>query len=316
MPIVPPPEYKKRFAALDYDGPDYVRDGNPNPIAVAIDDAIQSQKPRPEFPPVDVQHLMDLYDDEIGSLDEELAVLLADLEKRGLLERTIVVLAADNGEQFLEHGFLKHGYTLYDTDIHTPLAWRIPGVGPGEISAPVQNLDLVPTLLDYLGVRLDSLALEGRSLRGLIEGTSSGARRWHLCLRHAGPQTRRRRRPLQAPLQCADEAVRARRSARRPGRARRCAGAQPGGFSAPAAAPERVGDEDGARQTGGVGARRPGSAGAPARPRLSALIRSPGRRPRLISNCYHRLRTPRKDPVWRRHDRPCGSLGLPENTRE
>jgi arylsulfatase A-like enzyme len=69
---------------------------------------------------------------------------------------------------------MKHCYTLFDTDILTPLAMRIPGVDGIEIAAPVQNLDLVPTLLDLLGVDTAKFQFEGKSRRDLIEGASPG----------------------------------------------------------------------------------------------------------------------------------------------
>jgi arylsulfatase A-like enzyme len=167
-PYRPPGWYRKRYSA-DYQGLDFVAAGNPNPIA----DAIQHQRPLPDYEPADLQHLIDLYDDEITYFDGEFAVLMGYLGSRGLLERTIVVLASDHGEQFLEHGFMKHCHTLYDTDIGTPLAFRVPGSAEGlEVAAPVQNVDIMPTLLDYAGIDASDLGLDGRSLRPWIDGSA------------------------------------------------------------------------------------------------------------------------------------------------
>lgn len=165
-PYRPPSWYQKRYSA-GYEGLDYIAAGNPNPIA----DAIHWQRPLPEYQPADLQHLINLYDDEISYFDGELGVLLGELASRGVLDHTIVVLAADHGEQFLEHGFLKHCYTLFDTDIHTPLAFRIPGEGEGlNVDAAVQNVDIVPTILDYAGIPSADRGFEGRSLRPYMEG--------------------------------------------------------------------------------------------------------------------------------------------------
>lgn len=169
-PYRPPGWYKKRFAQ-SYEGLEFVKTGNPNPIA----DAIHRGRGLPEYQPPDLQHLIDLYDDEIAFFDGEFAVLVGDLGNRGLLDRTIVIIAADHGEQFLEHGFMKHCYTLFDTDILTPLAFRIPGVDRRQVFTPVQNVDVVPTILDYLGIEAEPFHFEGRSLRGLIEGETPGA---------------------------------------------------------------------------------------------------------------------------------------------
>src|SRR6185436_9422647 len=75
----------------------------------------------------------------------------------------------DHGEEFLEHGHVKHCRTVFDTLVKTPLFVHLPGAPAQTIAAPVQNLDIVPTLLDYLGVPAGEAKLEGRSLRPLIE---------------------------------------------------------------------------------------------------------------------------------------------------
>jgi arylsulfatase A-like enzyme len=168
-PYRPPPWYRRRYSAA-YEGLDFVAAGNPNPIA----DAIQWQKLMPEYQPRDLQHLIDLYDDEITYFDGDFAVLMGDLASRGVLERTIVVLVADHGEQFLEHGYMKHCNTLFDTDIHTPLSFRLPGVAAMELFEPVQNVDAVPTILDYAGIDPSEYEFDGRSLRRLIEGRQDG----------------------------------------------------------------------------------------------------------------------------------------------
>jgi len=170
-PYKPPPWYAPQFAQ-GYDGLDFIKVGNPNPIA----DAIRTQRQVPEYQQSDLEHLVDLYDDEIRYFDGEFGVLVADLDNRGLLDRTIVVLVADHGEQFLEHGYMKHCFTLFDTDILTPLAWYIPGVTASEVAAPVEHVDILPTLLDYLGIDSSAFGFEGHSARALIEGGGATTR--------------------------------------------------------------------------------------------------------------------------------------------
>jgi arylsulfatase A-like enzyme len=120
--------------------------------------------------PGDVQYLIDLYDDEIAYFDSQLALLLQELERGGFLENSLVVFVADHGEEFLEHGQIKHCRTLFDSLVKVPLLLRIPGVEPAVLSGPAQALDLVPTVLDYLGLDTAKLHLEGRSLRPMIAG--------------------------------------------------------------------------------------------------------------------------------------------------
>jgi arylsulfatase A-like enzyme len=116
-------------------------------------------------------HLSDLYDEEIASFDEQLALLLAKLRERRLLDRTLIVLAADHGEELYEHGQFGHCRSIaYETTQKTPLVLWIPGAGRGlRRDALAENLDIVPTVLDYLGLSAAGRDLEGASLRPVIE---------------------------------------------------------------------------------------------------------------------------------------------------
>lgn len=171
-PYRPPPEWKRRFATGAPGSPakDWVEKGDPNPIG----DWLYKGKPNPGLTPEDLRHLKDLYDEEIAYLDSQLAGLLASLRRAGLLDDSIVVLAADHGEEFLEHGDIKHCRNLFDTSLRVPLLVRIPGVAAKTVPRPVQNLDLVPTILDYLGIAAGGARFEGRSLRPEIEGKGTG----------------------------------------------------------------------------------------------------------------------------------------------
>lgn len=151
----------------------FIRQGEPTPIA----EMIYNGKPDPGVTPADLQHLIDLYDEEIAYFDRRFGELLAAVREAGLLDDTILVLTADHGEDFLEHDHIKHCRTLFDTTIKTPLIVHVPGAEPRVVAAPVQNLDIVPTLLDYAGVDAAGFQLEGRSLRALIEGREDGGER-------------------------------------------------------------------------------------------------------------------------------------------
>ena len=127
------------------------------------------------FRPQDVAHLSDLYDDEVRFFDGELAKLLAELERRGVTERTIVVLLADHGEELLDHGHWSHCRDhAYSTILETPLVIATPGAPSAERWTPVSNVDLVPTILDLAGAPFDPASLDGRSLVPLLarEGSS------------------------------------------------------------------------------------------------------------------------------------------------
>src|SRR5439155_356876 len=88
---------------------------------------------------------------EIRAWDVELGTLLDTLAGRGLADSTIVVLIADHGEEFQEHGRLKHRIHLYDELLHVPLVIAGPGVRPGRVAEQAQGIDLFPTLAALLG---------------------------------------------------------------------------------------------------------------------------------------------------------------------
>ncbi|HYG64381.1 MAG TPA: sulfatase [Thermoanaerobaculia bacterium] len=162
-PYAPPPGHVRRFATGSPDKA-FIREGNPNPIG----DMLYKGAPDPGATPADLQHLVGLYDDEIAYFDAQLALLLQRLRETGRMEDTLVVLTSDHGEEFLEHGHIKHCRTLFDTSIRIPLILHVPGAAPRTVTRPAENVDVVPTLLDLLGIGTEGLRLEGRSLRPLL----------------------------------------------------------------------------------------------------------------------------------------------------
>ncbi len=165
-PYEPPKNYRRRFAG-EYNGFDFIRDGDPTPIG----DMLYDEGPQYDLEDRDIQHLVDLYDDEIRSFDNVFRKLIQRLREHGLLERTIVALVSDHGEEFLEHGHIKHCRGAWSTLNHVPMILWIPGIEDGgRVDRAVENLDLVPTLLDYVGVDPELHGFEGASLRRAIEG--------------------------------------------------------------------------------------------------------------------------------------------------
>jgi arylsulfatase A-like enzyme len=173
-PYKPPPGERRHFRFLrTASDKKFIRQGTTTPI----EEMIYKGKPDPGLTPDDLQHLIGLYDEEIAYFDRRFGELLAAVREAGLLDDTILVFTSDHGEEFLEHGHICHCRTLFDNAIKTPLIVRVPGVEPRKVAAPVQNLDIVPTLLDYAGVDTAAFPLEGHSLRALIEGREDrGAR--------------------------------------------------------------------------------------------------------------------------------------------
>jgi arylsulfatase A-like enzyme len=94
------------------------------------------------------------YDASIASQDAALGELFAELERRGILENTIVVITSDHGEQLGEHGLFAHGNSLYMQNLHVPLVVVAPGRGvPAgrRVEAPVTLRSLAATVLDLAG---------------------------------------------------------------------------------------------------------------------------------------------------------------------
>jgi arylsulfatase A-like enzyme len=92
-----------------------------------------------------------LYDAEIRYLDTALGELFAYLEEAGLWEDLVVVLVADHGRQFLEHGEWGHGKELYNEETHVPFLLKADG-RRGHVESTVSTIDLYPTLLRVAGL--------------------------------------------------------------------------------------------------------------------------------------------------------------------
>ncbi len=105
-----------------------------------------------DFSPAARQHLVDLYDGEVAFLDACVGELRAALQVRSLLDRTLVVLVADHGEELFEHGRLGHGFSLFEEQIRVPLLLVGPGVPAGlRVAARTGTAGLANTLLLLAG---------------------------------------------------------------------------------------------------------------------------------------------------------------------
>ena len=103
-----------------------------------------------------------LYDAEVAQNDRAFGELLDELEARGLAEDTAVIHVSDHGEEFEEHGRWEHGVSLYEEVLRIPLVMRLPGVPAQRVEPPAQHVDVLPTLLGYLGI--EALPTDGRDL--------------------------------------------------------------------------------------------------------------------------------------------------------
>ncbi len=108
--------------------------------------------------PKNIQLACDAYDNCIASLDHDVGRLIDELQTRGLLEKTLLILTSDHGEQFGEHGTFGHGLSLYEPEVHVPMLMISPGRVPaGRVVAEAVSLRDVPaTVVDFLDLKTAS----------------------------------------------------------------------------------------------------------------------------------------------------------------
>lgn len=111
------------------------------------------------------------YDAEIAYMDTCLGHILNLLDDLRLSDDTLLVMTADHGEEFDEHGCWFDHHGLYETNTRIPLILRLPGaIRPGvRVPGLTRMTDLTPTIVDYLEVPTPDMVFDGRSLRPLIE---------------------------------------------------------------------------------------------------------------------------------------------------
>lgn len=104
----------------------------------------------------DKQNILSLYDGAIKYFDYNFGKIIDNLRKLGILNNTIIILTADHGEEFWEHGGFAHGHTLYNEVLQVPLIIDYSSHLPSKrIESYVQLLDLFPTILDIAGIQND-----------------------------------------------------------------------------------------------------------------------------------------------------------------
>lgn len=168
-PYTPPPPYD-RIAPDDCTD---CLDGGP-----ALIEKLRTER-NPELRPAQINRLLQYYDGEIAFTDEQLGRLWAALQALGLDENTLIVVVGSHGESFGEHTLWLHGSGLYDSEVHVPLIFRLPGVLPAglKIDAVAQQIDIMPTVLDLLGLPIPA-QVEGKSLLPLVRGQDDGGERY------------------------------------------------------------------------------------------------------------------------------------------
>jgi arylsulfatase A-like enzyme len=159
-PYQPPSPFRERFER---------RPGVKIPNITA--DRANNAELEKRFTPDEARASRDLYDGAIAYLDSEIGALLRQMNDRGLLENTIVILTSDHGEAFAEQGLLGHANSLYRPTLQVPLVISWPGHLPAgtRIDQPVSLRDIAATLADLTSGPAD---FPGRSLRRFWDGSA------------------------------------------------------------------------------------------------------------------------------------------------
>lgn len=177
-PYDPPPPFDTRFGP-DAPIPKSRRDGGP--VAKKWMKDVSAGVVRASDAEVD--HLRRLYDGNLGFADQEVGYLRGELESRGMLDNTVVIIAGDHGEALLEHGWIGHNTQVFEESARVPLIVILPksmraGGSPSRIAPLVDLTDIAPTVLDVFGLVGEggtAREFQGVSLFKTIE-SSSGAR--------------------------------------------------------------------------------------------------------------------------------------------
>jgi arylsulfatase A-like enzyme len=161
-PYEPPAPYDQHF---DHRRDPARRQGGVDPLALIA----------PTRDRTSVAETLDRYDGEIFYNDVHLGRLLQGLRAMDVLRDAILVVTADHGEEFFEHGTIGHGKSLYEEVVRVPFLVSWPGrIAPATVDRPAGLIDVMPTLLELTGFVTPSAA-QGVSFAGTLRGTTPTA---------------------------------------------------------------------------------------------------------------------------------------------
>jgi arylsulfatase A-like enzyme len=159
-PYDPPDPFRTMWTDPDYSGPDW-----PRSTAAELITGYNSG----EIDSTALTHMINSYDGEIAYTDSQLRRVFNYLHEKGHADNTLIILVADHGEEFGEHGGVLHGFQLYQETTRVPLIITGPGISIGYIDHNVVGqIDILPSLLEYLKIPVPE-QVEGRNIIGLNE---------------------------------------------------------------------------------------------------------------------------------------------------
>lgn len=160
-PYLPPRGYRARYLAREREAPDAGR-------RLPVSRSQSGNGAIPRYQLIDGERRVAFYragyDGEVRHVDDEIGRLARKLRSLGLLERAVLVFAADHGESLGEADYwFAHGERLIESQVRVPLFVRVPGQAAGSIAEPVSLVDVAPTLAALLEIPLRG-PLRGRDL--------------------------------------------------------------------------------------------------------------------------------------------------------
>ncbi|WP_165231282.1 sulfatase-like hydrolase/transferase [Aquisphaera insulae] len=174
-PFLPPRDATRRFGLCKLSEREQVEILKHAHETMASPSASADDKARARKVVQDVKR--DGYESSIAYLDEQIGRLMDELQSRGLLENTLVIVTSDHGEHFEERGFYGHGLSLYRREIHVPLVVVPPSgaaIARRSIPEPVSLRDIPATVADFAGLG-DRSPFPGRSLTRCFRPSSEPA---------------------------------------------------------------------------------------------------------------------------------------------
>lgn len=171
-PYDPPPPFDTRFGP-DGPIPKRLRDGGA-PAKQWLKDVNQGVV---QASAEEIEHLRRLYDGNLAFADQEVGYLRGELESRGLLDNTVVIVVGDHGEALFEHAFIGHNAQVFEETARVPLIVVLPKAirsqtPAARVAALVDLTDIAPTVLDVFGLTGEggtARAFQGASLLKIIE---------------------------------------------------------------------------------------------------------------------------------------------------
>lgn len=169
-----PPERFDEYTDPDYEGPRLILPMGGKASQWARDD--------------EIRHIRGLYAGEASFVDYCLGPLFTELEDLGFLDDSLVVLLADHGHPLADHGkFLKGTDRLYNELLKLPFMIRMPGAdGAKRTRAIIQFSDVLPTILDILGLKSNTTSMHGRSFQPVLENETDEHRKAVIAGYHEG----------------------------------------------------------------------------------------------------------------------------------